>query len=171
MNQSGILETLQLVNHFFIPIFQDNDTIRSSVEFHQLVKNHIVANNENFKSMHFFFNRVPRKNKVSKIRKSIEKIGAVVPSIVYDYKAYERKLRSTIFPIPLKKERNPFVKEATFIVDFSKDIHTIISEYYPLEDLVNTAHPREKDKSDKKITPESVPLLEQEEEANQSVLV
>lgn len=130
VNQVGIIDVFKNIHHFFIPIFEDSDTLSSSFEFYRVIDNHVIPQSSNFKSAHFFFNRVSHMNRINTIQSKVESIGPLLSQKVYNYKAYERKLRSTVFPIPLQTERNPFNKEANLLFSFAKDVAQVIEYHY-----------------------------------------
>jgi len=133
INQKGIIDVLKNVHHFFIPVLEDSDTLMSSFEFYSILDKYIIQENsvdKNFRSAHFFFNRIGHMNQTNKIKAKIENVGSLLGDKVYNYKAYERKLRSTVFPIPLQTERNPFNKEANLLLSFAKSVLQIIEHHY-----------------------------------------
>lgn len=101
LNQEGIQKALGLVHHFFIPVLQDRDTFKSSMEFFQVATEHIFPNSTVFKNCFFLLNNLPHKNKEAVYRTAIEKEGGqLLRNNMYHHVVYERLFRSTLLPIP-----------------------------------------------------------------------
>ena len=93
LNQDGIDKVLGQVHHFFIPVLQDMDTFQSSIEFHQILMEEIVAQSAAFKSCHFFLNNLPFMNQAKRYRNLLKEEGAaVLTKPVFHHVIYELSL-------------------------------------------------------------------------------
>ena len=123
LNQTGIVSALKKVNHFFIPVLQDNDTLKSSTEFYQVLAEAILPQSEAVQSCQFFLNNLPFMNQGKHYRKKLEKEGvAVLENELPHYVVYERAFRSTLLPIPTTDESKMYQKEITKLHRFATEV-------------------------------------------------
>jgi len=109
VNQEGIAEFFQAINYFFIPIFQDDLSLISSMELYSILHNNVQPISPAYQSCKIIFNKVPAKNQVQKIKTQLDGKVDFLAQTVSAYTAYERAYRSTVFPMPRgKKESNKF---------------------------------------------------------------
>lgn len=107
LNQVGIEDTIGEINHFFIPIMQDNYSIMSSIELYSILITQVQPNSSNFSACHLFFNRVPARNQVAHIKRELGQKIPFMQEEISAYSVYERAYRNTLLPIPKgKKESN-----------------------------------------------------------------
>lgn len=127
INQPYIVEFFKSINYFFIPIFQDDLSIYSSMELYSILINHVQPISDAFKGCKIIFNRIPAKNNVQTIREQLSGIEFMEQE-VGAYALYERVCRSTVFPMPPnKKETKKFYKfVAHFLqtIQFQKPVST-----------------------------------------------
>lgn len=119
MNHPCFTDILMQVNHFLIPVMQDDYSIISGIEFYQLIEQTIRPVSNELVDAHLFFNRIPRIHKIGPLLNDLQKHFAFFPFFLNDYVCYERAFRSTIFPIPTAK------KEAIKLMDFIQRTQTI----------------------------------------------
>lgn len=106
LNQEGIEDTIGEINHFFIPIMQDNYSIMSSIELYSILVTQVQPNSPNFSSCHLFFNRVPANNQVAHIKKELADRIPFMQEQISAYTIYERAYRNTLLPIPEGKKES-----------------------------------------------------------------
>lgn len=121
LNQDGIVDTINEVNDFFIPILQDNYSLMSSIELYSILINKVKPTSTNFSSCHLFFNRVPAMSKVATIKKELSGKVPFMDEEVSAYTIYERAYRSTILPIPKGKKESD--KLFLFVDSFIKRLN------------------------------------------------
>lgn len=125
LNQDGIVDTINEVNDFFIPILQDNYSLMSSIELYSILINKVKPTSTNFSSCHLFFNRVPAKSKVATIKKELSGKVPFMEEEISAYTIYERAYRSTILPIPKGKKESD--KLFLFVNAFIKRLNLDVS--------------------------------------------
>lgn len=113
MYQPGIFNAYRKINHFLIPVAKDNFSLKSAIEFYQVITRKIKPKSV-FESCFLFFNRVPRRHKVHKMLPLLMKKLPFMPIYMSEYLIYETAYRSTLFPIPKAK------MEAVKMMDFAK---------------------------------------------------
>ncbi|MFK7982492.1 MAG: ParA family protein [Saprospiraceae bacterium] len=118
LNQPGFKEVLLQVNHFLIPVLQDEFSVISAVEFYRMLHKNILPVSEASESCQLFFNRVPRKHNVPNLLGQLAPHFDFLPSYLCSYAVYERRYRSTLFPIPRAK------KEAVKLIDFCMQLQS-----------------------------------------------
>jgi len=62
INQPNIVDFFKSINYYFIPIFQDDLSIYSSMELYSILINHVKPISDSFKGCKILFNRIPPKN-------------------------------------------------------------------------------------------------------------
>jgi len=127
LNQAGISEFLGEVNHFFLPVLQDDYSVRSAAELYGIVDEKVRSLSAEFRSCQLFFNRVPSTNQVKSIRKDMGDKYRVMEECLGYYRAYEKMYRSTIFPIPKNEE-----PRSTRMHKFAADIKSSMLAYNKL---------------------------------------
>ncbi|MEM6320459.1 MAG: hypothetical protein AAF960_22510, partial [Bacteroidota bacterium] len=118
--QDGYKEVLQNINHFLIPCLEDEFSIWSALELYSTIHQQIKPTSAAFEDCHLFFNKIPRMNIIPHLLKQLTPHFNFLPAHLYEYKHYERKYRSTLFPIPRAK------KPGVRLFDFAQQFHTII---------------------------------------------
>jgi len=103
MNHPRFTDILMQVNHFLIPVMQDDFSIISGIEFYQLIEQTIRPISNELVDAYLFFNRVPGMHKIDLLLKDLSKHFAFFPFYLSSHVCYERAFRSTIFPIPTAK--------------------------------------------------------------------
>ena len=96
-------DILMQVNHFLIPVMQDDYSIISGIEFYQLIEQTIRPVSRELVDANLFFNRIPRVHKIGGLLDDLRKHFDFFPFFLNNYVCYERAFRSTIFPIPMKR--------------------------------------------------------------------
>ena len=124
LNQNGIIKFLHQVNHFFVPVLQDDFSIQSALELHGIIINRIKPKSENFRGCKMFFNRVPVMNKVASMKEWMNKEVDFTDHDLGSYAIYERAYRSTLFPI-LRKDKKANVK----LFNFARSIRDAMDEH------------------------------------------
>jgi len=128
INQPGIVELLDIINFFFIPAFQDDLSLISSIELYDIIHKQVQPNSEAFMDCNLIFNKVPAKNQVTYIKEDLRGKIPFIEQVVSAYTAYERTHRSTIFPMPKgKKETDKFflfVDAFLTTIQSNKDVKT-----------------------------------------------
>jgi len=119
MNHPCFTDILMQVNHFLIPVMQDDYSIISGIEFYQLIEQTIRPVSAELVDANLFFNRIPRVHKIAPLLDDLRKHFNFFPFFLNDYVCYERAFRSTIFPIPMAK------KEAVKLMEFIQRTQTI----------------------------------------------
>ena len=114
INQPGIVDFFQAINYFFIPIFEDDLSIYSSMELYNILMQQVQPISNNFRGCKVLFNRVHARNQIQSIKEQLSEI-CFMEQEVGAYKLYERFCRSTVFPMPRKKETEKFYR---FVDDF-----------------------------------------------------
>ncbi|MEM6320987.1 MAG: ParA family protein, partial [Bacteroidota bacterium] len=104
INQDGYKEVLQNINHFLIPCLEDEFSIWSALELYGTIQQQIKPSSAAFEDCHLFFNKIPRMNIIPHLLKQLTPHFNFLPAHLYEYKHYERKYRSTLFPIPRAKK-------------------------------------------------------------------
>lgn len=123
INQQGMGPLFQVIHHFFIPVLQDDDTLRSSVEFYQLLQ--VAARHLQLRpSAHLFFNKVPHQNIIHRYKAQLSEQFQILNHYMPAYTAYERELRSTLFPI--QQSDLKFQKAVQRLFDFAKELASLI---------------------------------------------
>ena len=104
MNQTGILDTYRLINHFLIPILKDKYSLKSAIEFYEVI-NSAVRTHPNFESCHLFFNNIPLRNQanINKVLPFLIKKYPVLPVYLRNFQVYENAYQNTLFPFPKNK--------------------------------------------------------------------
>ena len=120
VNQQGIIPFFKQVNYFFIPIFQDDLSLISSMELYRILRTKIQPMSEAYKDCKIVFNRVPAKNHVKKIKQQLAGKVDFLEEDVRAYAVYERAYRSTIFPMPQNKKES--IKFFQFVDCFLQSI-------------------------------------------------
>jgi len=140
LNLVGILNLFLEINHFFIPVFQDEDTLRSSLEFYEQIEDLVSTQSPNFKSSQLFFNRVPFKNRLGYYKAEIKNAGASLMDTILPYYAiYENDYRNTLLPIPLNNVSTN--KQSYKLLEFTVAImDTISASEKKAEDNTETSH-------------------------------
>lgn len=118
INQTGIIEFFKQIHYFFIPIFQDDLSIVSSMELYSILTTKVQPISTAFKGCKIVFNRVPPKNRVTSIQDQFQGQVDFLEAYVSAYAVYERTYRSTIFPIPARKKES--IKFFAFVDCFLK---------------------------------------------------
>ena len=113
MNHPCFTDILMQVNHFLIPVMQDDYSIISGIEFYQLIEQSIRPVSNELVDAHLFFNRVPGMHKLDQLLNDLRKHFNFFPFYLSSHVCYERAFRSTIFPIPRAKKET--VKLLEFI--------------------------------------------------------
>ena len=123
VNQKGIIDFLKEVNYFFIPIFQDDLSLISSMELYRILCTKIQPMSNEYRDCKIVFNRVPAKNHISKIKQQLNGKVSFLEEVVSAHAVYERAFRSTVFPMPAtKKESIKFFRFADcFLNTFSEE--------------------------------------------------
>lgn len=121
INNEHFINFLNAVNHFFIPVLQDDFSSKSAVEVFQII-DLIKSHSKNFVSSHYFFNRVPANNIMRLIKSELGNSEYCMDDYLSAYSVYERSFRSTIFPIP-KKDDKPSSK----LFGFSESILKVLT--------------------------------------------
>ena len=103
MNHPCFTDILMQVNHFLIPVMQDDYSIISGIEFYQLIEQTIRPVSRELVDANLFFNRIPRVHKIGGLLDDLRKHFDFFPFFLNNYVCYERAFRSTIFPIPMKR--------------------------------------------------------------------
>jgi len=124
INQAGISEFLNEVNHFFLPVLQDDYSVRSAAEIYGIVDGKVRMLSTEFRSCQLFFNRIPPKNQVKAIKEDMGNKYRVLEKYLGSYRAYEKKYRSTLYPIP-QKDENPSLK----VYEFASAVKASIASY------------------------------------------
>ena len=119
MNHPCFTDILMQVNHFLIPVMQDDYSIISGIEFYQLIEQTIRPVSTQLVDAHLFFNRVPRMHKIDQLLNDLRKHFDFFPFYLSSHVCYERAFRSTIFPIPKAR------KEAVKLLEFIERTQTI----------------------------------------------
>ena len=119
MNHPCFTDILMQVNHFLIPVMQDDYSIISGIEFYQLIEQTIRPVSAELVDAHLFFNRIPRVHKIDALLNDLQAHFNFLPFFLNDYVCYERAFRSTVFPIPTTK------KEAIKLMEFIERTQTI----------------------------------------------
>lgn len=131
LNQEGIQEAFAHVHFFFIPVLLDEDTLRSSLEFFQIVSQNFFAKSEVFKACYFLLNKISSLSTALAYRQKIEATGATVfPSLVHSHVVYERTFRSTLLPIPKADEKKLYHKEILRLQGFAEEIYQTVMESF-----------------------------------------
>ncbi len=112
MNHPCFTDILMQINHFLIPVMQDDYSIISGIEFYQLIEQTIRPVSSELVDAHLFFNRIPRVHKIGPLLGDLQKHFNFFPFFLNNYVCYERSFRSTVFPIPTTK------KEAIKLMEF-----------------------------------------------------
>ena len=134
LNQKGIIRFLHEVNHFFVPVLQDDFSIQSALELYGIIVNKIKPKSENFRGCKMFFNRVPVMNKVASMTEWMNKEVDFTDHDLGSYAIYERAYRSTLFPIPRKDK-----KSNTRLFDFARSIREAIDKHNATpEEIIQT---------------------------------
>lgn len=120
INQDGYKEVLMQINHFLIPSLEDEFSIWSAIELYRAVEKQIQPHSTAFEDCHLFFNKIPRMNIIPKLLKQLSPYFNFLHVSIYEYKNYERKYRSTLFPIPRAK------KEGVRLLDFTNTFFEVI---------------------------------------------
>ena len=120
INQDGYEEVLLQINHFLIPSFEDEFSVWSAAELYKTIQGQIRPVSDNFEDCHLFFNKIPRMNIIPHLLKQLTPHFDFLPVQLYEYKNYERRYRSTLFPIPRAK------KEGIRLLEFAKEFYSII---------------------------------------------
>ena len=103
MNHPRFTDILMQVNHFLIPVMQDDFSILSGIEFYQLIDRVVRPISTELIDAYLFFNRVPGMHKIDPLLKDLSVHFDFFPFYLSSHVCYERTFRSTIFPIPMKK--------------------------------------------------------------------
>ena len=82
INQPNILDFLKCINYYFIPIFQDDLSIYSSMELYSILTNHVQPISDSFEGCKILFNRVPPKNNVQTIREQLSAIDIMEQEVL-----------------------------------------------------------------------------------------
>jgi len=134
MNHPCFTDILMQVNHFLIPVMQDDYSILSGIEFYQLIEQTIRPVSNELVDAHLFFNRIPRVHKIGPLLNDLQKHFAFFPFFLNNYVCYERAFRSTVFPIPTTK------KEAIKLMEFIQRTQIIWEKNQAKVKQVVTAH-------------------------------
>lgn len=123
LNQSDIATILKKVNHFFIPVLQEDDTFNSSKEFYEVLAKAILPQSEAVQSCQFFLNNLAPMNQAKKYRQKLTALGApVLDEALFHYVVYERSFRSTLLPIPTVAESKTYQKEISKLHRFAQAV-------------------------------------------------
>ena len=115
------------VNHFFIPVFQCGDTVRSSIDFYKTIHEIFGGQSPELLSCHFFFNRIPYKNELAKYIQLLSESNApIMKHFLYQYRVFEKSFRSTIIPIALNNKGTQ--KQARNLLFFVGEMLQIIND-------------------------------------------
>ena len=106
VNQEGIIPFLKVINYFFIPIFQDDLSLISSMELYRILCTKIQPMSSAYRDCKIVFNRVPAKNHIAKIRQQLNGKVSFLEEVVSAHAVYERAYRSTVFPMPENKKES-----------------------------------------------------------------
>ena len=106
VNQEGIIPFLKKVNYFFIPIFQDDLSLVSSMELYRILFTKIQPISTEYRDCKVVFNRVPAKNHIQKIKQQLNGKVSFLEEVVSAHTIYERAYRSTLFPMPPNKKES-----------------------------------------------------------------
>ncbi len=128
INQPGIVDFFQAINHFFIPIFEDDLSIYSSMELYNILMQQVQPISDAFMGCKVLFNRVHARNQTQSIKDQLSEIDFMEQE-VGAYKLYERFCRSTVFPMPKKKETEKFYQ---FVENFLQVIQVEKKSTIPL---------------------------------------
>ena len=120
INQDGYREVLLQINHFLIPCLEDEFSIWSAIELYNTIERQIQPHSHAYEDCHLFFNKIPRMNIIPHLLKQLSPHFNFLPAHIYEYKHYERKYRSTLFPIPRAK------KPGVRLLDFAHRFHETI---------------------------------------------
>lgn len=131
MYQPGIFNAYRKINHFLIPVAKDNFSLKSAIEFYQVITLKIKPKSV-YESCFLFFNRVPRRHKVQKMLPLLMKKLPFMPIYMSEYLIYETAYRSTLFPIPKAK------MEAVKMLDFAKLVLANIQNTTPSAEDTHT---------------------------------
>ena len=112
MNHPCFTDILMQVNHFLIPVMQDDYSIISGIEFYQLIEQTIRPVSNELVDANLFFNRVPGMHKIDQLLNDLREHFSFFPFYLSSHVCYERAFRSTVFPIPRAK------KEAIKLMEF-----------------------------------------------------
>lgn len=123
LNQEGLDKSLLHINHFFIPVLQDSDTLQSSLEFFQVLKTELFSQSEAFLSCHFFLNKLPAMHQLGRYQNAILKEGGILMKTSFPhYVIYERGFRSTLLPIPNPKDCKTYRKEIIRLLQLAQEV-------------------------------------------------
>ncbi len=121
INQDGYEEVLLKINHFLIPSLEDEFSVWSAAELYKIIHQQVRPVSEAYEDCHLFFNKIPRMNIIPKLLQQLTPYFDFLPAQMYEYKNYERRYRSTLFPIPRAK------KEGVRLLEFANQFYSIIN--------------------------------------------
>ena len=129
VNQQGIIDFLKEINYFFIPIFQDDLSLISSMELYRILYMKIQPMSTAYRDCKIVFNRVPAKNHISKIRSQLTGKVDFLEEVVSAHAVYERAYRSTLFPMPTnRKESDKFFRFVDCFLKTFSEIPAVVEE-------------------------------------------
>ena len=127
INTEGYIDILFLIHHFLIPSLEDEFSVWSALELYHIIQQKIKPHSEVYQDCHLFFNNVPPRNIIPHLLKQLEANYNFLPIQLYGLKRYQRKYRSTLFPIPT------FKTEADKLVQFAKAFYQVIHQTKPVK--------------------------------------
>ena len=120
LNNPNLYDLLLEINHFLIPVRQDEFSLISAIEFYVTLFKNVRPDSTCFQDCQLFFNHVPHKHNLPAILADIPKQFKFLSGHIAQHAAYEHTYRTTLYPIPKDK------KEGAKLFDFAQQLHHLV---------------------------------------------